>query len=546
MPLDVVTTTHGKVKGIAGDRLDEELRVFRGIPYAAPPVGELRWAPPADAAPWDGVRVCAEFADASVQPFHNNWAVNDGYRQGYFGRVPPMSEDCLYLNIATAARDADERRPVYIWYHGGGLTNGYSSEALLDPAALAANGIVVVTVGQRLNLFGYLALPQLTAEAGHSGNYGLMDQLKAFDWIRDNIAAFGGDPDNITVGGQSGGSQKAAAMIAAPHCAGRIRRVVSQSGLKWMQPFATLAWAQEHGTRYLEAVGLPADISLDELRKIDVAALYRDDLPRQVLPDYMVQQAGLLPYPGFREGFEAHAAGVDFLSGTTLGEADLYSRLASRPDVTLSGPYPAHLASAAELYAHYREVLGDLYDKYGFEDLVRVGDADAWSEARRLATAGLCGSAGTNVSRNLMLDRAFGMYLRARHPRSRGYTYLWSFIAPVSEADYGTARDPHSAMSWHGADTWYTFASLRPGVPPNREWRDIDYQLAETVSSYWANFIRCGDPNGPGLPEWPASHDDYGYLDIGDPVAGHSGCASRLDQLVREFVLREYDLTIDP
>jgi para-nitrobenzyl esterase len=333
-------------------------------------------------------------------------------------------------------------------------------------------------------------------------------------------------------------------MVATPHTRGRVRRVVSQSGLKWMQPFATQQWAQDYGSQYLEAIGLSADTSLDELRGLGVDALY-GPLPRSVLPDYMVQDGELLPFPGFRESFDAYAEKIDFLSGTTLGEADLYARVASQPHFTPGGDYPAHLGSAAELYAHYKGVLGDLYTEYGFEELVRADDANAWTEARRLATLGLAGSAGTNVSRNLMLDRLFGMYTRRQHPGSRAYTYLWSYAAPVSEDDYGTVRDPRSAMAWHGSETWYTFASLRPGVPPRRPWRERDFDLADVVSSYWANFMRSGDPNGPGLPEWPASHDDLGYLDIGETIAGHTGCASELDRLVRAFVLREYDLSID-
>jgi para-nitrobenzyl esterase len=543
--LDVVTTTHGRVRGVAGDGPDAEMRRFRGIPYAAPPTGQLRWAPPAEAEGWNGVRPCTEYAPGAIQQFHGDWYLKDGYRVGYYGRTPPMSEDCLYLNIATAARAADERRPVFIWFHGGGLTSGFTSEAILDPTVLVRKGVVVVTVGQRLNLFGYLALPQQTAEAGRSGNYGLMDQLKALDWIRANIAAFGGDPENITVGGQSGGSQKAAAMVSTPHCHGQIRRVVSQSGLKWMQPFATPEWARDHGVQYLEAIGLPADTSLDKLRAMDADALY-GPLPRSVLPDYMVQDGELLPFPGFRESFDAYAGRVDFLSGTTLGEADLFARVASQPQFSPNGDHPAHLGSAAELYAHYKAVLGDLYDEYRFEELIRTDDANAWVEARCLATLGIAGRAGTNVSRNLMLDRLFGVYMRRRHPGTRAYTYLWSYTAPVSEEDYGTVRDPRSAMAWHGSETWYTFASLRPGIPPNRTWRQSDFDLAEVASSYWANFIRSGNPNGPGLPEWPASHDDFGYIDIGQEITGHTGLSSEVDRLVRDFVLREYELAIDP
>lgn len=194
MALDIINTKYGQVRGV----VEEDVLVFKGVPYAAPPVGELRWKAPQDPASWEGVRECDTYGPRPVQPpqgglFFEPWG-SDFYYMGFTA----YSEDCLYLNIATDAESADEKRPVFMWFHGGGLSSGYSYEIEFNPTVLAKKGVVVVTVGQRLNVFGYLSLPQLSAEQGGiSGNYGLMDEVKALDWVRENIAAFGGDPDNI-------------------------------------------------------------------------------------------------------------------------------------------------------------------------------------------------------------------------------------------------------------------------------------------------------------------------------------------------------------
>ncbi|MFT4085114.1 MAG: carboxylesterase family protein [Nocardioides sp.] len=544
--IGVVRTTHGSVRGIEQRDRYAGITVFNGIPYAAPPIGPRRWAPPAEAEPWDGVRPATSFPPAAVQQFHNDWFAKEGYVPGYYDSVPPMSEDCLYLNLATGAAGPGEQRPVFVWFHGGGLTNGFASEAPLDPRPLARKGLVVVSVAQRLNIFGYLALPQLTAEAGRSGNYGVADQLKAIEWIRANVAAFGGDPDNITVGGQSGGSQKAAVLVATPYGRGSVRRVVSQSGLKWKHPFLALADAEEHGREYLRAVGLSPDLGVEELRAIDVARLNRP-VPRIVLPDYMVEDGDLLPYADFAEGMDVNAAGVDFLNGTTLGEADLYAPVSSAGGYRLAGEPPAQLDSVAKLRAHFRAVLGELYDDDDFDALVPVDEATAWSTGRRLASLGLAGRAGTNVSRSVMLDRIFGAHMARQHPGSRSYTYLWSHLVPPSPSDYGTPRDPAYALAWHGSETWYTFGSLGGEVSPGRVWTEADLELADLLSDYWVNFVSNGDPNGSGsrgtgLPRWPGSHDEFGFLELDNRPVATTGCASGLDRLIRAFVLREYRL----
>ena len=238
MSIGIVQTSFGPVQGVELTGENAGLTQFRDIPYAAPPVGELRFAPPADPTPWTDVRVCDSWPPAAIQTFFPG--------EGLYplGR-PERSEDCLYLNVTTGAESADEKRPVFIWYHDGGLSNGYSFDPRNDHSPLAKKGIVVVSVGHRLAEFGYMALPQLTAEQGQSGNYGLMDTVKALQWVHDNIARFGGDPDNVTIGGESGGCAKCCALAGLKETRGLFRRVINQSGLYWLRKFHTQKEAEK-------------------------------------------------------------------------------------------------------------------------------------------------------------------------------------------------------------------------------------------------------------------------------------------------------------
>lgn len=530
-------TSAGAVSGTVAEDSAQAIRLYLGIPYAAPPIGDLRWAPPEDVEPWSGVRECHELAPGALQQFHNDWFSQEGYVPGYAGKKPPMSEDCLYLNVATSA-EAGSRRPVYVWFHGGGLTNGFARDAITDPAALAAKGVVVVSVAQRINVFGYLALPQLRAERGSSGNYGFMDQLKAMEWIYANIERFGGDPTNITVGGQSGGAQKAAALVAEPHGVGRIRRVVSISGLKWMQPLVAQSWAEEHGQQLLEALGISPDTSLRELRAVE-AKVFTTQVDRALLPDYMVTD-DLLPFTNLRVGIERYALDVDFLNGMVLGEADVFARPAGSPEhAPPLGPGP--LRTSGEYDAHFRSLLGDLVGDSTLP-ILPDSDAEAWTTARVAASYGLAGSERTNISRNLMLNRVFGRYLDGAGGNGSVFNYLWSRRVPPSPHDIATPRDPSQPLGWHGADSWYLFGTTQPGVSPDRPWTRRDLSLAETMTTYLANFVATGNPNSPSLPDWPRANDDFGYIDIADEVIAHVGCTSPLDQLTRAFVTREYAL----
>ena len=511
---NVVDTSYGKVQGInSTDEGYENVVQFKGVPYAAPPVGDLRWKAPVDHEKWDDILVCDTnrempmqelgFVEPSGTDFHNNTA-------------PEMSEDCLYLNISTTEENlaGDEKKPVYVWFHGGGLTVGhtYSAEGNLD--AFAENDVIAVSVEQRLGVFGYLSLPQLSEEQGQSGNYGLMDQIKALEWIKENIANFGGDPENITVGGQSGGTTKATSMIASPKMDVEVDKLVLESGLNYPGTFQSQEDAEKNGTAYLEDLGLSADISMEELRAMDGEELLKS--ASEHYPGRMNQDGLYVAYPSIQEAVnEGVFDDVSILSGANMGE----------------GQY-LQTPTADEFYAAYKEKLGDLYDKYDFENLLKVTDSTAMITSRQLGTLGFGSWSGANI----MMNRLYGKLMTERTDgKAKNYTYLFSQVTPERITEIGTDRSAAQQWAWHSSEQFYVFNSMRDGVPASRDWRDWDYELAEKMNQYWVNFITNGDPNGEGLAQWPEADENMGYIDFGAGITVHSEPLAPLEELMGEF-----------
>ncbi len=265
--LKQATTKYGVLEGVA---LEDSCTVFRGIPYAAPPVGALRFREPMPPAPWEGVRKCCAWGAACPQetphtadsPYGIEFYLGDDY-------PPKMDEDCLFLNIWTAAEQADEKRPVMVWLHGGGVQNGYGHEIEFDGEALAKRGVILVTVQYRLNIFGFFAHRLLTEESPHraSGNYGIMDQIQALKWIRENISAFGGDPENVTVFGQSGGGRSTQAICCSPLSKGLVRHAAihSAGGIMTAMGRVDREVLEARGDRFFSMFGLK---TLEDLRAL--------------------------------------------------------------------------------------------------------------------------------------------------------------------------------------------------------------------------------------------------------------------------------------
>lgn len=522
--IGIVSTKYGLMSGLELGGAYEGITQFRGIPFAAPPVGELRWRPPQDPACWEGVRSCTNYAPAIVQPSDGDLDAEPWATDFYYMGQMPQSEDCLYLNVTTGASSKEEKRPVFVWFHGGATDHGYSYEIEFDPRELARKGIVVVSVPQRLHALGYLALPQLSEEqGGKSGNYILMDDVKALEWIVENIEQFGGDPENITVGGQSAGTGKSGSLAFTPYGREHVKRVINQSGLYWLRENKTLKEYEEACREYLKKLDIDPDLPLSELRKLDA----RTFIPKKRIgpaPYALVYDGDLVPDLSCVDSMKKYGIKFDYLAGTNLGETMI------KPG-TVRGQLG--FLDVQEFYDYAKQELGDLYEEFDLENLLKLTPENVDRETRRLASNGLICTERSKGG--LMLNRYLGAWRKKVAPDKKSFNFLFSRISPSRPEDDGTARDPKKLMSWHSNELWYIFASLRPGTPPARPWEDVDFKLADLMSTYWANFISTGDPNSEGLPKWPESDETYSYAEFEDTIIAHEGI-SEVDKLICKYL----------
>ena len=456
-----VRTESGLVRGVPGR--DPSVTVYKGVPYAAPPVGDLRWRAPQPPLAWEGVRKADTFGSSCPQT-----------------RPRPgeaISEDCLFLNIWTGAASASERRPVMVWIHGGRFIFGSGADPRFDGEGLARKGVVVVTMNYRLGVFGFLATPELSSESGHnaSGNWGLLDQIACLQWVRKNIAVFGGDPGRMTIFGQSAGGGSVLLLGSSPLAKGLYHRAICESGARFPNDpdlrRLSVSWrpskgAEAAGARYAEAHGAR---SLKELR-----ALSWDQLKDQNnTNDESVP--GSPPPPLFRPAIDGwvipfnysqtYARGlqndVPIINGHEIGSP-------TRP-VTLE----AYVAGAREKYA----VMAD--------EFLKLYPASSDEEATLATKTARIDS--TRVSSFLWAAEW------KKAAKNDVYTFSWTHAPP------GPDRETRGAF--HESEIDYVFNSLSATDKP---WEDADRKIAEIMSSYWANFAATGNPNGKGLPSWPA------------------------------------------
>ncbi|MEQ1753290.1 MAG: carboxylesterase family protein [Micropepsaceae bacterium] len=436
-----------------------ELVIYKGVPFAAPPVGDLRWRAPQAVIPWNGVRPVTGFAPACEQ-----------VGVSMPGETPPVtSEDCLYLNIWTPARRGNERLPVLVWIHGGGFANGSTAMPLYSGAAIAKRGIVVVTIAYRLGVLGFLAHPDLSAEvpSHSSGNYGLMDQLAALRWVQRNIASFGGDASRVTIAGQSAGAMSVSILMASPLAKGLFRGAIGQSGgffepvqlaPKFLQPNA-----EQDGVRFAKSLGVA---SIASLRALPANALLRPEaagLAHPVIDRYVLPET---PYDVFASGRQQP---VPVLIGSNAEEAKAFGTFSEVTAANFAsgiaasfGPLPPELLTEYT----YRTDQEARQARINFETDLRFG-WDMWAWARLHSGAG--------------------------HQRVFAYRFahLPSFPANTVYASWGAS---------HFAELWYMFGNLGEYAWP---WRTADQVLANEMTSYWVNFIKAGNPNGAGLATWP-------------------------------------------
>jgi para-nitrobenzyl esterase len=469
----VAQKAHTESGAVSGTH-ERGVSVYKGIPFAAPPVGELRWRPPEPAAAWKDVRKADAFAPACMQT---------GVSMP--GETPPkVSEDCLYLNVWTPAKNARERLPVIVWIYGGGYINGSSSMPLYWGDRLAQKGVIVVSIAYRVGPLGFLAHPELSRESPHhsSGNYGLMDQIAALQWVQKNIAAFGGDPKCVTLAGQSSGSISVSILMASPLAKGLFQRAIGESGGLFeplqLAPKYLLANAELEGEKF--AVSLGAH-SLKELRNLPANMLTGNagGTVHPVIEPYVLPRP---PYEAFDLGEQND---VPLLLGSNAEEAralvDVTHVTAATylSDIAQSyGPLPPALLEA---YAHGTDKEAH-QGRLDFERDLRFG-WDMWAWARLQASTG------------------------------HGPVYYYSFRqhAPFPA---GSLYEGWGAS--HYAELWYVFDHLDQDP---WKWSEADRRVAEEMSGYWVNFARSGNPNGDGLPAWPAfASVDGKVLYIGDPI----------------------------
>src|SRR5262245_29608876 len=479
---DPIKTSGGLVSGVVVS--NGAVRAYKGIPFAKPPVGDLRWRAPQPTEPWTGTLVADKFGPSCMQP--DPTPGHSIFTRIFYTPIKPKSEDCLYLNIWTAA-SVGEKRPVMVWIPGGGFRGGSSSVEIYDGAELAKKGVVLVSVNYRLWKFGFLALPELSTESERhaSGNYGLLDQIAALQWVKENIAAFGGNPDNVTIFGQSAGSVAANFLMMSPLAKGLFHRVIGESGgafapavsgspalrglfISWLQ---SLPDAEAVGSKLMTALKVSnlAELrqkSAEEILAVPSATRFESAIP--ILDRYVL--------PATAD--EIFAAGrqndVPLLLGSTADEGS---------------NFPV-IRAVATFREDARNTLGPLADAF-----LGVYEANDDAQAARTSAA---------ATRDLRLAWPTLQWARAQaHTgHSKVFYYYFAHHPPAPPEERFVENLGKDLGAYHGAELAYVFGNF---VPPDWPWTGTDRELARTISQYWVNFATNGDPNASGLPQWPRS-----------------------------------------
>lgn len=443
--------------GIIEGTFEDGLMVFRGVPFAAPPVGELRWRAPQPPINWEGVKQATAFAPAPMQ-----------------GGNPPSgkSEDCLYLNIWSPAKTANDKIPVMVYIYGGGFSGGNTSDPWISGEKLAKKGVILVSVAYRVNQFGFLALSGLSAENPQhvSGNYGLLDQIAALQWVKKNIAAFGGNPDKVTIFGESAGAISVSMLCASPLAKGLFSGAISQSGGSFGptrpntypgENMKSLQQAEKDGEDYLQKAGVT---TVNELRKIDA-----DKLPSGWgLPGgWPIVDGYVIPDDQYKLYESGKYNDVPVLIGYNSDEGASFTYVKSPEDF---------IAGVKTRYEKFADALLKAYPL----DSGKIG----------------------KTARDLSRDAAFGWQtwawakLQSQTGKSKVFYYYFD-----QHPDYPKGSPKYGYGSPHAQDVSYVFQHLDANNP---EITKTDFDISNAMITYWTNFAKYGNPNGKGMPEWPA------------------------------------------
>ena len=457
-PLSEVRTEAGLVSGVTNNTGD--VTAYKGIPFAAPPVGDLRWKAPQPVKHWDGVRKCDVFGPSPMQAKPIPFMV---YTSEFLIPETPISEDCLYLNIWTNAKTQSDKKPVFVWIYGGGFGSGGSACPIYDGEAMAKKGVIFVSINYRVGVFGFLAHPELTKESGGkaSGNYALLDQLEALKWVKKNIAAFGGDPDKVTIGGQSAGSMSVNCLVASPQAKGLFNGAIAESGSFLIKnPLIeanTLQNAEEQGAKMAEKAGAK---SLAEMR-----AMPADEVIKKFTGHFSpIVDGYVLPKTIadiFAEGKQNH---VPLITGWNYDEFGAPAKSKEDFKKLAQQQYGAD----AETFLKYFPAETDEQAK------------DSQGRLGRDMVFALSGYKWANI--------------QSQAPNSPVYVYNFDRKVPAT-------GDMVKYGAFHTAEVPYVMDNLK--FLNNRPFEPADNTLATLMCDYWTNFVKTGNPNGNGVPEWP-------------------------------------------
>jgi len=479
--IGIVSVTGGRIEGVIADGVSS----FKGIPFAAAPVSQLRWRAPQPEKPWTGVKAADHFAPGCIQK-------PDIAK--IFGAPPAVSEDCLYLNVWTPARSASEKLPVMVWIYGGGFSVGQTSAPVYDGAHLAHRGVVLVSIAYRLGAFGFLADPDLSREpGGGSGNYGILDMVQGLKWVNANIGKFGGDPTNVTIFGESAGGIAVSMLAASPAAQGLFQRAISESGSNFSpvrssplgtsaehgeeigglidrqggEIIPTLASAERYGARFLEKLGAR---SIGAARGLPAAVIQK---AAELEPSYAflpVVDGRLLPGDEHTLYTQRRFNDTPILVGTNSDEGILFAQPGITPatfEEDVRSAYAKYADAIVALYPHATDAQAEQAARDLLRDTVFAWGTWSWAESQM------------------------------RYGRNKAYLY------------YFDRRSPQAALGpSHAAEIGYVFGNLNSckhcgSLSLSGSAGPAEMALSEVIQGYWVNFAKNGDPNGPGLPVWP-------------------------------------------
>ncbi len=486
---DTISVEGGMISGVKSSATD--VIAYKGIPFAAPPVGDLRWKAPQPVIPWQGVKSCDAFGPSPMQGKPVPFMV---YTPEFLIPEKPISEDCLYLNVWTKAHSGN-KKPVLLWIYGGGFSSGGTAVPIYDGEALANKGIIFVSANYRVGVFGFLAHPDLTKESPNnaSGNYGLLDQIAALKWIKNNIAQFGGDPNNVTIAGQSAGSMSVNCLVASPLSKGLFNKAIAESGSLMVAnpllPSVTLEIAQKNGEKFATSAHAQ---SIADLRKMPAEDLMKIQGRFSPIVDGYVLPKPV--YQIFADGQQNHVA---LITGWNADES-----------------FVMGFKKKDEFIAQAKQQYGANADEF-----LKYFPAGTDEEAMQ---------SQIKLSRDQVFAMSGYKWINVQSAQGKAPVYVYNFNRKLP-----ATPDYVKYGAFHTGEVAYVMDDLKF---LNRPWEPADHQLATLMSSYWVNFITGGNPNGNGLPEWPTYNGDTQQAMIFNTTSGKQPLPDR-DEL--KFMVRE-------